>query len=83
LAPVLITALTGWRPDFVAETPTLWLIIGGLIVGAGVQLAAGCTSSHAVCGISRLSLRSIMATLSFMITTAVTVYVIRHVLGGF
>ncbi len=83
LAPVLIVAFTGWRPDFVAETPRLWLIIGGLIVGAGVQLASGCTSGHAVCGISRLSLRSIVATLSFMIATALTVYVIRHVLGGF
>ncbi len=83
LAPVVIVALTGWRPDFVAETPTLWLVIGGLIVGAGVQLASGCTSGHAVCGISRFSVRSIVATISFMITVTITVYVIRHVLGGF
>lgn len=83
LAPVLILALTGWRPDFVSETPVLWLIIGGLIVGAGVQLASGCTSGHAVCGIARFAPRSIVATLSFMITTTITVYVIRHLLGGF
>lgn len=83
LAPVAIVALTGWRPAFVAETPKLWLVIGGLLVGAGVQLASGCTSGHAICGMSRLSPRSIAATITFMITTAITVYVIRHVLGGF
>lgn len=83
LAPVVIGALTGWRPDFLSQTPTLWLVIGGLIVGAGVQLASGCTSGHAVCGMSRLSMRSIVATVSFMITTTITVYVIRHLIGGF
>lgn len=83
LAPVVIVVLTGWRPDFVSQTPTLWLIIGGLIVGAGVQLASGCTSGHAVCGVSRFSTRSIVATVSFMVTTTITVYVIRHLLGGF
>ncbi|MDQ2067957.1 YeeE/YedE thiosulfate transporter family protein [Xinfangfangia sp. CPCC 101601] len=82
-APVLILVMTGWRPAFDASTPTLWLVIGGLIVGAGVQLASGCTSGHGICGMSRLSARSIVATLSFMISTAVTVYVIRHIIGGF
>lgn len=83
LAPMLIAAASGWKPDFAAPTPTLWLIIGGLIVGAGVQLASGCTSGHGVCGIARFSTRSIVATLTFMITTAATVYVIRHIIGGF
>lgn len=83
LAPVLIAALTGWRPDFVAPTPNLWLIIGGLVVGIGVQFASGCTSGHGVCGMSRLSVRSILATVTFMVTTAITVYLVRHVLGGF
>lgn len=83
LAPVVIAALTGWRPAFLSETPSLWLMIGGVIVGAGVQLASGCTSGHAVCGVSRFSPRSIVATISFMITTTITVYVIRHLIGGF
>ncbi|RRH73794.1 YeeE/YedE family protein [Falsigemmobacter faecalis] len=82
-APVLIAALTGWRPEFVAPTPNLWLVIGGLIVGVGVQFASGCTSGHGVCGMSRLSIRSILATLTFMFSTGVTVYVVRHILGGF
>ena len=82
-APLLVGLLTGWRPAFEAPTPTLWLIVGGLIVGAGVQLASGCTSGHGVCGMSRLSVRSIVATLTFMATTGVTVYVIRHLVGGF
>lgn len=83
LAPALILALTGWSPAFQAPTPTAWLIIGGLIVGAGVQLASGCTSGHGICGMSRLSARSFVATLSFMLSTAITVFVIRHILGGF
>lgn len=82
-APMLIAALTGWRPEFDAPTPSLWLVVGGLIVGVGVQFASGCTSGHGVCGMSRLSMRSILATLTFMFTTGITVYVIRHVLGGF
>ena len=83
LAPSVIGWLTGWRPDFQVMTPTPWLIIGGLIVGAGVQLGAGCTSGHGVCGMARLSQRSILATITFMITTAATVYIIRHIFGGF
>ena len=57
------------------------LIIGGFIVGIGVSYGSGCTSGHGVCGMSRLSPRSIVATLSFMFATAVTVYLIRHVFG--
>lgn len=83
LAPVVISLATGWRPEFQAATPTFWLIIGGLIVGAGVQLASGCTSGHGICGMARLSIRSLLATASFMLSTAVTVFVIRHILGGF
>ena len=63
-----------------ASTPML--ILGGLIVGVGVTYGSGCTSGHGVCGMARLSPRSIAATLTFMATTAVTVYVVRHVIGG-
>lgn len=59
-----------------------YIIIGGLLVGFGTRLGGGCTSGHGVCGMSRLSPRSIAATFIFMAAAAVTVYVIRHVIGG-
>ena len=60
----------------------LVLVIGGLLVGYGTQLGNGCTSGHGVCGIARLSPRSIAATLVFMASAAITVYLARHVIGG-
>lgn len=57
-------------------------IIGGLLVGAGTALGSGCTSGHGICGISRLSPRSISSTLMFMAVAVVTVYLMRHVMGG-
>lgn len=56
--------------------------IAGLLVGFGTRLGNGCTSGHGVCGTSRLSARSIVATLTFMATGAATVFVTNHVLGG-
>jgi uncharacterized membrane protein YedE/YeeE len=61
--------------------PTVWLVVAGLLVGVGTQLASGCTSGHGVCGLSRLSKRSVAAVMSFMIAAAVTTYFIRHVLA--
>ncbi len=58
------------------------LIFAGLLVGFGTRLGNGCTSGHGVCGISRLSSRSLVATITFMITGIVTVYIINHLLGG-
>ncbi|MDR3466848.1 MAG: YeeE/YedE thiosulfate transporter family protein [Xanthobacteraceae bacterium] len=55
---------------------------GGLLVGFGTRLSGGCTSGHGVCGIARLSPRSLVATGTFMLTAAVVVAVSRHVLGG-
>jgi uncharacterized membrane protein YedE/YeeE len=57
------------------------LAAAGLIVGIGTRYGSGCTSGHGVCGISRLSPRSIIATVAFMATGVITVYVVRHVLG--
>jgi uncharacterized membrane protein YedE/YeeE len=62
--------------------PVVPLVIGGLLVGFGTRLANGCTSGHGVCGIARLSPRSITATAVFMGTGALAVFVMRHVLGG-
>jgi len=64
------------------DANTATLIGGGLLVGIGTRLGGGCTSGHGVCGISRLSVRSITATLIFMATAAVVVFVMRHILGG-
>ncbi len=78
IAPVLYIGLGG-SIAYAAEMPVQWLVTGGLIVGVGVYYGAGCTSGHGVCGMARLSPRSIAATLVFMASTAATVYVIRHV----
>jgi uncharacterized protein len=58
------------------------LILAGFMVGFGARLGNGCTSGHGVCGISRFSGRSIVATLIFIVIGAATVYVINHLLGG-
>ncbi|PTQ75388.1 hypothetical protein C8N42_102308 [Celeribacter persicus] len=80
--PVAYALFTGHMPEVEVPVSKLALIVGGFIVGIGVTYGSGCTSGHGVCGMSRLSPRSIVATLSFMFATAVTVFVIRHVLGG-
>ncbi len=61
---------------------TLAIVLAGFLVGFGAGLGSGCTSGHGVCGIARLSGRSIVATLCFMAAAAVTVYVARHLVGG-
>ena len=58
------------------------MIVGGFLVGYGTRVGSGCTSGHGICGISRLSKRSIAATCTFMTTAVITVFVIRHVSGG-
>ncbi|AKU98925.1 putative transmembrane protein [Labilithrix luteola] len=56
-----------------------WVVAAGLLVGYGTRLGGGCTSGHGVCGLSRLSIRSLAATVTFMATGALTVWVVRHV----
>lgn len=58
------------------------LVVAGLLVGFGTRLGNGCTSGHGVCGMSRLSPRSIVATATFIATGAIVVYFVNHVLGG-
>ena len=58
------------------------LVIGGLIVGFSTRLGSGCTSGHGVCGIARLSKRSLTATACFMASAILTVFVMRHLAGG-
>jgi len=59
----------------------LLLVAGGLLVGFGTQLGSGCTSGHGVCGLARGSRRSLVATVTFMASAAITVFLVRHVLG--
>ncbi|SFI88819.1 YeeE/YedE family protein [Celeribacter neptunius] len=80
--PLLYALFTGHFPAVNVPVTSSALMVGGFIVGIGVSYGSGCTSGHGVCGMSRLSPRSIVATLSFMAATAVTVYVIRHVIAG-
>lgn len=67
------------RPNFPA-----WLLgVGGVLVGFGTSFGSGCTSGHGVCGLGRLSVRSLVATLIFLVAGIVTTYVVRHVFGVF
>ncbi|MBU6270549.1 MAG: YeeE/YedE family protein [Betaproteobacteria bacterium] len=58
------------------------VVAAGLLVGLGTRYAAGCTSGHGICGLSRLSPRSLVATLAFMAAGFVTVFIVRHLIGG-
>lgn len=77
LAPLLYAC---WAPlpavQIVTSTPGL--VVAGLLVGFGTRLGSGCTSGHGVCGLSRLSLRSLVATLTFMATAILVVWLLRH-----
>ena len=79
--PIAMELITGAGPEIQVPISKLWLIVGGLIVGVGVTFGGGCTSGHGVCGVARMSARSIVATITFMSTAGITVYVIRHVMG--
>lgn len=81
-APALMLLVSGEMPPIQVPVSTGMMIVGGFIVGVGVTYGSGCTSGHGVCGMARLSPRSIAATLTFMIFTAATVYIVRHVIGG-
>lgn len=81
LAP-LLWGLFAALPSIHFETGSLGLIVAGLLVGIGTRYGSGCTSGHGVCGISRLSPRSLVATLGFMASGFATVFVLRHLLGA-
>lgn len=80
-APWLWSAFSALPVARVDASPA-WLIVAGLLVGFGSRLGSGCTSGHGVCGISRLSPRSLMATATFMATGFLVVYLLRHVWTG-
>lgn len=81
VAPILYLA-AGGEIAYAVPVSLPLLALGGLIVGVGVYFGAGCTSGHGVCGMARFSPRSIAATVTFMIATGITVYVVRHIAGA-
>jgi hypothetical protein len=92
----LVVGESGWRVAFLVglllpamtlglgavELPRGWylIVVSGLLVGFGTRVGSGCTSGHGVCGIANLSRRSLLATMIFMGTAIVTVFIVRH--GG-
>ncbi|WP_127599420.1 YeeE/YedE family protein [Nitratireductor alexandrii] len=82
VAAPLVFLAAGGSVAFSVPVSTVALVVGGLIVGFGASYGAGCTSGHGVCGMARLSPRSIVATVVFMIASFVTVYIVRHVIGA-
>lgn len=77
-APVLVRLATGSLPAQTIAAGTPVLMVAGLLTGFGAVWGSGCTSGHGVCGLSRLSVRSLVATITFMATGVATVFVIRH-----
>jgi len=83
VAPILILGVSETAIGYDSPVPMPWVIVSGLIVGGGVYFSSGCTSGHGVCGMARLSPRSLAATATFMAAAFLTVFVIRHLIGGF
>lgn len=81
-APLVFMTFGQPLPPMTVTHSAVLLVIGGFLVGFGTQLGSGCTSGHGVCGIARWSMRSIVATLTFMAAAAATVFVARHIMGG-
>lgn len=82
LSPWLVFLVTGTLPALDVPVSAPMIALGGVIVGLGASLGAGCTSGHGVCGLARLSARSLVAVPTFMATATITVFVIRHILGA-
>jgi uncharacterized membrane protein YedE/YeeE len=82
LSPFAYGALAGQPVMIEVAASSGLLLLSGAIVGIGVTYGSGCTSGHGVCGLARMSPRSIAATLVFMPTAAATVFFVRHVMGG-
>jgi uncharacterized membrane protein YedE/YeeE len=81
VAPLLFL-LAGGEIAFSVPVSTGALAVGGVLVGIGVHFGNGCPSGHGICGIARLSPRSLVAVPTFMATAFITVYVIRHMIAG-
>lgn len=81
-APLWAALFFGIRPVVEIDTDWYGVLVAGLLVGFGAQYGSGCTSGHGICGLSRLSPRSLVATLTFMSAGFVTVFILRHLIGA-
>ncbi len=82
LGALLVRVFTGEPLAAPAGTSSFMLVLGGLLVGFGSRLGSGCTSGHGICGLARFSPRSMVAVATFMGSAMITVFVLRHLLGG-
>lgn len=73
---------SGAPVGYTPELPLPWIAFAGLLVGFGTRLGSGCTSGHGICGLARFSRRSMVSVAVFMLSAMVTVFVVRHVVGG-
>jgi hypothetical protein len=80
-APFMAALFFGIFPVVEIEADWVAIVIAGLLVGFGVQYGSGCTSGHGICGLSRLSPRSLVATIAFMAAGFLTVFILRHLIG--
>lgn len=81
--PLIATLLTGAAlPSPAMPASLIVIIVAGLLVGFGSRMGGGCTSGHGVCGVARLSARSLVATAVFMAAAIITVAIVRHGMGG-
>jgi uncharacterized membrane protein YedE/YeeE len=81
LSAPLVYGLAAHLPSVRVDADMTTLVFAGLLVGVGTRYGSGCTSGHGVCGLSRLSPRSMVATASFMLAGFVTVFIVRHLIG--
>ena len=79
MAPLLIQVFVDIEIEQTVSSNLVLMVFAGLLVGVGTVLGSGCTSGHGVCGLARLSSRSLVAVVTFMVSAAATVWVVRHV----
>ncbi len=81
LGAVIFQLITNDSLQLRENYPVLLIIIGGFLVGFGTRMGSGCTSGHGICGIANFSVRSITATVTFMASGGITVFILKHLLG--
>jgi len=82
LGAVIFQLLTNDSLHLRQDYPVILIVLGGFLVGFGTRMGSGCTSGHGICGIANFSIRSITATITFMLSGMLTVFIIKHLLGG-
>ena len=81
-AGFLYQLLNGMNTSITLEASIPIVGVGGILTGIGTAVGSGCTSGHGICGLARRSSRSLAATISFMLVGVITVFILRHVIGG-